>query len=143
MTFQSCWPGSECFPVTSKKNILSSSMRRLVSLVAMFILLSTASPLLACMTGDGMSREESACCRDMHGKCGGMEKMGCCRTEVRTDEHPQLAATAPAIDVQFVVVDCFKPFLAEVPLVAPSLLRRPAEHSPPGIVNARITVLRI
>jgi hypothetical protein len=118
-------------------------MRRLAGIFAIFILLLTATPLLACMTDGAMSQEESACCRAMHGKCDGMEKMGCCRTEVRTDEHPQLAASAPTIDLHLAVVDWLEPFVFEVQDVPPSFLRIADAHSPPGLVIARITVLRI
>ena len=118
-------------------------MRRMATILALFILLLTAAPLMACMTDSVMSQEESACCRAMHGKCDGMEKMGCCRTEVRTDEHPQLAASAPTIDLHLAVVDWLEPFVAEsqnVPLSAHGIADA---HSPPGLVIARITVLRI
>lgn len=118
-------------------------MRRLASILAIFILLLTAAPLLACMTEKAMSHEESACCRAMHGRCGGMEKMGCCRTEVRTDEHPQLAASAPAIHLQLAVLDWLEPFVSKAEDVPPSILRMADAHSPPGLVIARITVLRI
>ncbi|HMG02238.1 MAG TPA: hypothetical protein VK596_03840 [Edaphobacter sp.] len=118
-------------------------MRRLATFFAILLLLSTASPLLACMTDSAMNREESACCRAMHGKCDGMAKMGCCRTETRTDEHPQLAAPAPAVDLQLAVVDWFEPILAEIQNIPSSVLWMPAEHSPPGLITARITVLRI
>jgi hypothetical protein len=90
-----------------------------------------------------MSQEESACCRAMHGKCGGMEKMGCCQTEVRTDEHPQLASSAPTIDLHLAVVGWLRPFAFEVQNVPPSILRIADAHSPPGLVIARITVLQI
>jgi hypothetical protein len=118
-------------------------MRRLASVFAIFILLLTAAPLLACMTESAMSQEESACCRAMHGKCDGMEKMGCCRTHVRTDEHPQITASAPTIDLHLAVVDWLEPFVAEVQNVPPSVLGIADAHSPPGLVIARITVLRI
>jgi len=118
-------------------------MRRLASLVAIFILLSTAAPLLACMAGSAMSREESACCRSMHGNCGEMTRMGCCRTETRADEHPQLAAVTPKTDVSFAVISWLAPVPANVHAVLPSLLQKPDEHSPPGLVTAEITVLRI
>ena len=118
-------------------------MRRLASILAIFILLLTAAPLLACMTDSVMNQRESACCRTMHGKCGGMEKMGCCQTEVRTDEHPQLAASAPTIHLHLAVVDWLEPFVAEVRNVSPSVLGIADAHSPPGLVIARITVLRI
>jgi hypothetical protein len=120
-----------------------TSMRRLASIFAIFILLLTAAPLLACMTESVMSQEESACCRAMHGKCDGMEKMGCCRTEVRTDEHPQTAASAPTIDLHLAVVDWLDPSVSEVRNAPPSVLGIPDAHSPPGLVIARITVLRI
>src|ERR1700738_2478740 len=79
-------------------------MRRIASIVAILLLLTTAAPVMACVTNMVMSHEESACCRAMHGQCGHMEKMGCCRTEVRTDETPQIAATSPATEVQWVCV---------------------------------------
>ena len=79
----------------------------------------------------------------MHGKCDGMAKMGCCRTEVRTDEHPQLAASSPTIDLHFAVVYWLEPFLSEVQNVPPSMLGIPDEYSPPGLVTAQIAVLRI
>jgi hypothetical protein len=119
-------------------------MRRLASLLALFILLfSTAAPLMACMTDSAMNQQEKVCCRAMHGNCGAMAKMGCCRTEVRSDEHPQLVASGPTVILRFVVVSWFVPFLAEPQTVPPSLLRIPDEHSPPGLLIARTTVLRI
>jgi len=79
----------------------------------------------------------------MHGSCGDMAKMGCCRTEVRTDEYPQLAATAPPIDAHFAVIFWLSPPLADTKTVPSSLLRTPEEHASPGLVTAEITVLRI
>jgi hypothetical protein len=67
-------------------------MRRLVSIVAILLLLASAAPVMACLTNVVMSHEESACCRAMNGQCGHMEKMGCCQTEIRADETPQIAA---------------------------------------------------
>jgi hypothetical protein len=120
------------------------SMRRLASFITIFILLSTAAPLMACMTDRTMNQEESACCRAMHGKCDdAMATMGCCHTQVRTDEHPQLATSAPAIDLNFVVADWLEPVLSEIQNVPPSMLGIPDEYSPPGLVTARITILRI
>jgi hypothetical protein len=119
------------------------SMRRLASIVAIFILLLTVAPLLACMTDSAMSREESACCRAMHNKCDVMEKMGCCRTEVRSDDHPQTVPSAPKIDLHLAVVDWLEPFVSEVQNFPPSILAIDGAHSPPGLAIARITVLRI
>jgi hypothetical protein len=118
-------------------------MRRLVSFIAILILLSTAAPLLACMTGSTMTVEENACCRAMHGDCGNMAKMGCCRTEIRSDEHPQLAVTAPSLDAHFAVIAWLPTVLTELRSFPLSLLEIPDEHSPPGLVTAQTTVLRI
>ncbi|HEY9136853.1 MAG TPA: hypothetical protein VIM67_01175 [Terriglobus sp.] len=118
-------------------------MRRLVSILAILILLLTAAPVLACMTGSAMNQEESACCRTMYGQCHGMEKMGCCRTEVQTDDHPQTAAFSPVIDLHLAVIDWLKPVVAGVKLVPPSLFEIADAHSPPGLIIARMTVLRI
>jgi hypothetical protein len=118
-------------------------MRRLVSIVALLLLLSTAAPLLACVAGSAMSQEEKACCRAMHGNCGEMAKMGCCRTEIRTDEYPQIAATAPSINLQWAVVAWLAPNLLPMQDVPHPLLAAPDEHSPPGLLTARFTVLRI
>ena len=120
-----------------------TSMRRLASIFAIFILLLTAAPLLACMTDSVMSQEESACCSVMHGKCDGMARMGCCRTQLRTDEHPQTAASAPIIGLHLAVVDWLEPFVSEVQNVPPSIPGMADAHSPPGLVIAKITVLRI
>jgi hypothetical protein len=118
-------------------------MRRLASIVAILLLLAAAAPVMACVTGVVMSREESACCRSMHGQCGHMEKMGCCRTEVQTDGTPQIAATSPAIDVQWVRVAHVRTLPAPLHLVASTAWRVPDEHSPPGLQTAQTTVLRI
>jgi hypothetical protein len=118
-------------------------MKRFAGIVALLLLLITAAPVLACMTGSTMSHEESACCRAMHGNCGQMAKMGCCRTELRTDEHPQIATTAPSIEFHPVAIDWPMPKFIAVQTAPSFFLDSPAEHSPPGLLVARITVLRI
>jgi len=118
-------------------------MRRLASFLAILILLSSAAPLLACMTSIAMTPEESACCKSMHGNCGDMVKMGCCRTEVHTDSHPPLATVAPAIHPRLAVIEWVQPLLVTPQTVPPSRLRIPDGHSPPGLVTARSIVLRI
>ena len=75
-------------------------VRRLASLVAILLLLITAAPVLACATESGMTHEERACCRSMHGNCGEMAKTGCCKMEVWADAHPQLPVATP--DISFV-----------------------------------------
>jgi hypothetical protein len=117
--------------------------RRLTSIVAILLLLTAAAPVMACLTSVVMSREESACCRAMHGQCGQMEKMGCCRTEVRTDDTPQIAATSPATNVQWVCVAHPSALSTPVRFLASTLWLMPDEHSPPGLLTAETTVLRI
>jgi hypothetical protein len=115
-------------------------MRRLASFVAILLLLTAVAPVLACVTGTAMSREESACCRAMHGQCKDMAKMGCCQTEVRTDETPQMVATSPTTDVHWVVVAHVAPELSAVQTVAPAFLQMLEGYFPPGLVTAKITV---
>ncbi len=118
-------------------------MRRFASIVALLLLLTSAAPVLACMTGSTMSREQKACCRAMNGNCGAMAKTGCCRTEVRIDDHPQIATKIQAIDLHWAVIDRLTQAIVAVHTVPPFFLHIPAEHSPPGLVNTKTTVLRI
>jgi hypothetical protein len=118
-------------------------MRRLASIAAILLLITAAAPVMACLTNVVMSHEESACCRAMHGQCGQMEKMGCCRPQVRTDETPQIAATSPATDVQWVCVAHMPAVTTPLHVVASTVWLMPDEHSPPGLLTAQITVLRI
>jgi hypothetical protein len=123
--------------------ILGVAMRRFASIVAILLLLTAAAPVMACLTSVVMSHEESACCRSMHGQCGQMEKMGCCRTEVRTGEAPQIAATSPATDVHWICVAHLPVLSTPVHFVASAVWLMPDEHSPPGLVTTKTTVLRI
>jgi hypothetical protein len=118
-------------------------MRRLTSIVAILLLLTAAAPVMACLTSVLMSQEESVCCRAMHGQCGHMEKMGCCRTQVRADDTPQIAATSSPTDVQWVRVGRLLSFSTPVRFVASTVWLVPNEHSPPGLLTAKTTVLRI
>jgi len=117
-------------------------MRRVAGIVALLLLLSGAAPVLACMTTSAMNHEESACCRAMHGKCGDMTKMGCCRTEVRSDTDPQIPTAAPSLHLHWVVISWLVPGITPQAL-AGSVLRTSTGHSPPGLPSAIITVLRI
>ncbi len=120
-------------------------MRRLATFVAILLLLTAAAPVLACITASSMSRQESACCRSMHGQCGEMEKMGCCRTEVRTDETPQMPAPFVSAGMQWVLPQQLVLMVPppSVPSIAISSLALPEDYFPPGLLIARITVLRI
>jgi hypothetical protein len=118
-------------------------VRRLASLVAILLLLITAAPVLACVTDNSMTHEERACCRSMHGDCGEMAKTGCCRTEFHADVHPQLAASAPHLRLAFIIVGWLAPVFTPLPTVDLAVSRFPDEHSPLGLLIARMTVLRI
>ncbi len=79
----------------------------------------------------------------MHGKCVEMKEMGCCRTEVRADDTPQIAAMAPVTDVQWVCVAYLPALTTSLHLAETTVRQLPNEHSPPGLLNAKTTVLRI
>jgi hypothetical protein len=118
-------------------------VRRLASLVAILLVLSTAAPLLACMTESAMTSQESACCRQMHGNCGDMAKMGCCRTETHTNQNPQLATHAPSLDLPLVMIARLDPVLPAASFSSHMPLCAPEEYSPPGLLTAAFIVLRI
>jgi len=118
-------------------------MRRLAGIVALLLLLSGAAPVLACVTTVAMDHQESACCRAMHGNCGEMAKLGCCQTEVRTDGQPQIPAAAQSFDPHWVMVNWVTPEPVASHLLTSSFLDVPPEHSPPGLLAMKLTVLRI
>ncbi len=118
-------------------------MRRLATFVALLLLLSAAAPMLACVTDYAMTPQESACCRAMHGDCGNMAKMGCCVKKIATDEHPELATSAPAIHLCWVVLAFFAPLAVSEPELLFVSANVPPQHSPPGLVIVRTTNLRI
>jgi hypothetical protein len=118
-------------------------MRRLASLVAIFLLFSTVSPALACVANRAMSHEESACCSTLHTKCAQMVKQGCCRMELRTSERPQLLATAPETNVHWAVVARLGSISTADRMNSPLLLQTAMDHAPPGFLAVTIAVLRI
>ena len=119
-------------------------MRRLAGIIAVFLLLTSITPVLACVIGGPMSNKESACCRSLKGNCAKMEKMGCCRTELRTDEARQIVAASPASESPHLASLSHPADLtATLETDAAASLGVPADHSPPGFLSANITVLRI
>lgn len=90
-----------------------------------------------------MTHEEQACCRSMHGDCGEMAKSGCCQTEFHSDVHPQLAASAPHLQLAFLLGDWMACAFAPQSTSHLVLFRSPDEHSPPGLLITKKTVLRI
>jgi len=117
-------------------------MRRVASIVALILLLTAAAPTMACITGAAMSHEENACCRSMRGQCGEMAKQGCCRVEVHID-HSQLPAHATPLSIHWTVVAHIALFASPFPSVVSNVWRMPDEHSPPGLLSTKTTVLRI
>lgn len=122
---------------------LKEMIRRLASIVALILLLSSAAPVLACVTGSAMSHAESACCRAMHGQCGAMEQQGCCRTEIRTDNAPQFAVAEAGVSVQWVCVAYLPMVVTEERVGLARVWVAPDDESPPGDVSGRTTVLQI
>ena len=137
------WP----FPRNRRTGCLCNAyivlMRRFAGIVALLLLFSGAAPVLACMTTGTLNSQESACCRSMHHECGDMAKLGCCRTEIRIDGHPQLPGASPSFDLHWVVVNWLPPSAIAPEVVTASFLSAPREHSPPGLLATKITVLRI
>lgn len=117
-------------------------MRRLISLVAVLLLLASAAPVMACVTNLAMSHEESACCRSMHGQCGEMAKQGCCQTVVHNDA-PQFATESATLAIHWTVLAQVTSLTRPVALDNPTWQMFLAEHSPPGLLIAQTTVLRI
>lgn len=100
-------------------------------------------PVLACATTPSMSGMEMDCCRQMHGKCGDMAKQGCCRVEVHTDlsQLPSQMTIVPMQPVALVAI--VYPRVMSLPPARGYRWGVPNEHSPPGLLVASSTVLRI
>jgi hypothetical protein len=61
--------------------------------------------------------------------------------ELRTSERPQLLAAAPHTDVHWAVIARLGSLA--IPDRTISQLQTPADHAPPGLLTAKIAVLRI
>src|SRR6185312_1144517 len=129
------------FPLL-KGPIIETAMRRLISFVAVLLLLASAAPVMACVTGLAMNHAESACCRSMHGQCGEMVKQGCCQTVVHNDS-PQFATEFVPLTIHWTVLAGVDGLIQPVAINNPARQMILAEHSPPGLIIARTTVLRI
>ena len=117
-------------------------MRRLSSIVAVLIVLVILMPVLACAATPKMTRMEQDCCQQMHGKCGGMAKQGCCQVEVRNDPGKLPAHVAAASVLSLVAIAFLYLPMIELPASAGHPWQLPNQHSPPGLLIAS-TVLRI
>ena len=123
--------------------IYNRGVRRLATFVVMLLLMTGAAPVLACVTGAAMSKTQTACCREMHGQCGEMAKTGCCGVELKSDVQPQLMTAAVSMDVRWVWLGAAWVPMKTGMVVSGSGLKAPDQHSPPGLVVARISKLRI
>ena len=118
-------------------------MRRLYSIVAVSIMLVMMMPILAYASIPKMTRMEQDCCKQMHRKCGEMAKQGCCQIEVRNDPSQLPAHVMAAPVLPLVTIAFLYPLLVELPASAGLLWQLPNQHSPPGLLIASTTVLRI
>ena len=118
-------------------------MRRCSSIVAVFLMLVMMMPVLACASAPKMTRMEQDCCQQMHGACGEMAKQGCCQIEVRNDlsQLPAHVVAAPVLPL--VAIAFLYPLLFDLPASVGHPWRLPNQHSPPGLLIASTTVLRI
>jgi hypothetical protein len=121
----------------------TGTVRRLTSTIAVFVMVLMMLPVLACSATSNMSRTERDCCEQMQGKCGDMVRQGCCQVDVHTDltQLPSQTTIAPVLPVALVAI--IYPRVIELPLTRGYRWRVPDEHSPPGLLIASSTVLRI
>lgn len=116
-------------------------MRRFVGIVAILLLLPAAAPVSACVMGmAAMGHEQSACCPAMHQQCGQLQRQECCRPVVSAEPVAQMA-----IDPAVFRVHCVAALMAEQPVASgvAALSHAYWVDSPPGIVFAQTTILRI
>jgi hypothetical protein len=115
---------------------------RLTGITAVLIMLVMMLPVLAC-AATPMTSMEQDCCQQMHGKCGDMAKQGCCQVKIRSDlqQLPSRVMTAVALPVATVAI-LYSPRV-ELPASAGHTWQVPEEYSPPGLLIASTTVLRI
>ena len=119
-------------------------MRRFGSAVAVVLILTMMAPALACAAGRAMGSSERACCKSMHGHCGDMAGQGCCQPELRSDvSQPPVPVTSTPLALPVVLVAVVYP--PSPRLYAAEGYRRSflRDHSPPGLLIADSTVLRI
>lgn len=118
-------------------------VRRIASFVAVAVMLVMMMPTLACATTPKMSQMYMDCCRQMHGKCGEMAKQGCCQIEVHSDPHQLPSHVVTNVVVPVAVVAVLYNLLTAQPVLEGHRWQVPNEHSPPGLLVASTTVLRI
>ena len=118
-------------------------MRRLISLVAVALLLSVASPVFACMTELAMTPAERACCKRMHGNCNEMPGHQCCQLHLHGDLSQAPVARTNAPLIVFSPAEAPAAFYPEVRRGAELLAARESERPPPLLTHLSTIVLRI
>jgi hypothetical protein len=133
---------SGCLGATALK-AYTGAVRRLSTSIAVLVMFLMMLPALACAATSAMSPVERDCCRQMHGRCGDMVKQGCCQVQVQTDVNqlPSQMTVAPVLRIVIETID-----YPRATVFSPAGgygWRLPDEHSPPGLLIASSTVLRI
>src|SRR5215472_5612720 len=118
-------------------------MRRLVSLVAVALLLAVASPVFACVTQLTMTPTEKACCARMHGHCDEMMGPCCCQVHQHGDLSQASVARSEAPQVVFQAADLPAAFSPEMWSGATTPAVRVSERPPPLLTHLSTIVLRI
>lgn len=124
---------------------LQQQMRRALTIVAILSLLTSAAPVLACVTAQSITPAQRACCRAMHDQCGQMRQTGCCQTVTR-EVAPQFATISPQLNIHWsmsVVSAHLAPAMTKSLTSLRLHLESSQEHPPPGLVLATSSLLRI
>ncbi len=118
-------------------------MRRLISFVAVVLLLSVASPVFACMTQLAMTPAERSCCAKMHGNCHEMPGHQCCQLHQHGDlpQAPVVRSNAPVLVLP--PAETLIAFYPEMRSGAELLGARESERPPPLLTHLSTIVLRI
>jgi hypothetical protein len=118
-------------------------MRRWISLVAVALLISVASPVFACMTELAMTPAEKACCAKMHGGCHEMTGHQCCQLHQHGDLAQAPATRSNASQIVFQPAEAPAAFYPEVTGGAELLAAKESERPPPLLMHLSTIVLRI
>lgn len=89
-----------------------------------------------------MTHEDRACCRAMHGTCGEMAKRAVVERSFGR-MHTAARGRFTPFSVDSIFVEWLAPAAPSTHSIPPAVFRSPNEHSPPGLLIAKLTVLRI
>lgn len=121
-------------------------VRRLISFVAVLLLLLTAAPLMACVTEQSMTHEEQACCRLMKNQCGQMEmpaSHGCCQKDSQAAHQRALQIKAVDLHCGSAAVMHSEAVVLWQPVLNWAGWLERSEFSPPQSLPSSISILRI